>query len=203
MGRHGVYGGEGGGASEGGGWHERVVSVSEFIRRFLVPSVARQRRPRRHCDGGDVYATLPEGKAVGYLAQHSLFRQLPELRADFCTPPYCADAATRVNCWWGTDGTVTPLHFDSGYFKLLLDCTWVNASSTTGLAQYACDEAPGLVMLHTDRALIDDALFRTYVEHFATNEGAFFAAFATAFQTLLENSHTGLVDVFGDARSTE
>ena len=53
---------------------------------------------------------------MAYLAQHELFAQLPELQRDFAPPPYCTahgHAVAKVSAWWGTEGTVTPLHFDS------------------------------------------------------------------------------------------
>ena len=51
---------------------------------------------------------------IGYLAQHPLFEQLPNLRRDFSVPPCCSVGSLQhVNAWLGPAGTVTPLHFDS------------------------------------------------------------------------------------------
>ncbi|KAK3914897.1 Bifunctional peptidase and arginyl-hydroxylase JMJD5 [Frankliniella fusca] len=64
------------------------------------------------------------GGKLGYLAQHQLFEQVPELRADICEPEYCcltddsihidepANDGTDINAWFGPAGTVSPLHFD-------------------------------------------------------------------------------------------
>jgi len=50
---------------------------------------------------------------VAYLAQHSIFEQLPELAQDISDPEVWADGYERRNIWMGTRGTITPLHFDS------------------------------------------------------------------------------------------
>lgn len=64
------------------------------------------------------------GGKLGYLAQHQLFEQVPELRADICEPEYCclnddsiqvdepASDGTDINAWFGPGGTVSPLHHD-------------------------------------------------------------------------------------------
>ena len=46
---------------------------------------------------------------MGYLAQHPLFDQIPELAADIREPAYCALGAGKVqsvNAWLGPPGTV-------------------------------------------------------------------------------------------------
>ena len=46
---------------------------------------------------------------TGYLAQHPLLEQIPELRADVQQPEYCALGEGRlqsVNAWFGPAGTV-------------------------------------------------------------------------------------------------
>lgn len=68
-------------------------------------------------------------QSMGYIAQHCLFDQIPELRGDFSVPDYCSllppeeDAAegaseVLVNAWLGPVGTVSPLHHDP-YHNLL------------------------------------------------------------------------------------
>ena len=80
------------------GWQQQLMTV----RRFLDEHVLRP-RPR---DGG----------AVGYLAQHPLFEQVPALANDIMTPDYCTlgrcGSARSCNAWLGPAGTVTPLHTD-------------------------------------------------------------------------------------------
>ncbi len=48
-------------------------------------------------------------QAVGYLAQHPLFEQIPELARDIREPEYCSlgkGVLHSVNAWLGPAGTV-------------------------------------------------------------------------------------------------
>lgn len=58
----------------------------------------------------DLQAPGEEDKpAIGYLAQHALFDQVPELQRDILTPEYCSlgdGEIQAVNAWFGPPGTV-------------------------------------------------------------------------------------------------
>lgn len=51
---------------------------------------------------------------TGYLAQHDLFDQIPELRKDIIVPEYCSIGTheTIVKSWIGPQGTISTMHTD-------------------------------------------------------------------------------------------
>ncbi|KAK8188264.1 uncharacterized protein BKA78DRAFT_226636, partial [Phyllosticta capitalensis] len=110
------------------GWGQRIMSVREFMRRFMFETPGSQQPP----------------PATGYLAQHDLLSQIPALRADIGVPDYChtnppskpppppststsSPTATTtntqpppspppdfplINAWFGPASTISPLHTD-------------------------------------------------------------------------------------------
>lgn len=79
-------------------WTQKLMAFEEFVKNFYLK------------DDGE----------KGYLAQHNLFDQVPELFNDIAYPHYCFTSRDGreisddpdVNAWFGPKGTVSSLHYD-------------------------------------------------------------------------------------------
>lgn len=108
------------------GWGQRIVTVGEFMERYMLRSRRVSDDDDDGKEGGD------EDGGIAYLAQHDLFAQIPALRNDISIPDCCyttppppapgtplasKPAQPRLeepilNTWFGPAGTVSPLHTD-------------------------------------------------------------------------------------------
>ena len=83
-------------------WEQKLVTFDDFVHEYILGNHGR--------------------KLPGYLAQHDLFRQFPQLLNDTIPPDYCCldygqkimISSTQIitNCWFGPENTTSPLHTD-------------------------------------------------------------------------------------------
>ncbi|XP_045137895.1 bifunctional peptidase and arginyl-hydroxylase JMJD5-like isoform X1 [Portunus trituberculatus] len=76
-------------------WYQRLMTLDEYFTEYVARS-GNEERP------------------TGYLAQHHLLDQVPQLMEDIMVPDYChlGQQPPRINAWIGPRGTVSPLHHD-------------------------------------------------------------------------------------------
>mmetsp|Transcript_27016 Transcript_27016/g.89895 ORF Transcript_27016/g.89895 Transcript_27016/m.89895 type:complete len:453 (+) Transcript_27016:71-1429(+) len=97
-------------ALHGVGEQQVVCTLEAFIDDVILAGHAATRR------GGlptAVSPTVPVTSSCtrGYLAQHTLFEQIPSLRDDLGTPPAVPPSAD-LRAWFGPAGVATPVHHD-------------------------------------------------------------------------------------------
>ena len=123
------------------------MTIGSFIADYLLPSETILKEKVRSGTIKSVKdlvraSMLAPVKTVAYLAQHSLFSQIIDLRKDFpeCpfNPPNISSDGPRINCWLGTSGTVTPLHYDS------YDNVFVQIVGLKKLILFSCFDGPCL-----------------------------------------------------------
>lgn len=89
-------------------WGQRLVTVNQFFETFIL--------------------NPDKSQPLGYLAQHQILLQIPELANDVDIPEYCytgvedtksLETMVDSNIWVGPANTVSPLHHDSDRANLL------------------------------------------------------------------------------------
>lgn len=109
------------------GWGQQIITFREFMRTYINQPLLGNSSP--------LGENTNDYQHIGYLAQHSLFTQLPSLRKDILIPDYCYTSPPKhpkdpnldqpelsepqLNAWFGPPGTITPLHTDP-YHNLLV-----------------------------------------------------------------------------------
>ncbi|KAG7157364.1 bifunctional peptidase and arginyl-hydroxylase JMJD5-like isoform X2 [Homarus americanus] len=75
-------------------WSQELMTLDDYLSRHVTSPAA--------------------NTPTGYLAQHQLLDQIPQLRDDILVPDYChlGEESPRLHAWLGPRGTVSPLHHD-------------------------------------------------------------------------------------------
>jgi len=100
---------------------------------------------------------------------------------------------TNVSSYTGP-WSFTPTTFNNAYYTLLTSVDW-KQKQWDGPFQYEGVNG-SIMMLPTDKVLIQDKQFSKYVESYAKDESLFFADFSTAFAKLLALGTKDLTPVF-------
>ena len=66
--------------------------------------------------------------------------------------------------------TTTPLSMDNAYFKNLVEMKWKKTKQDNGLEVWITDNQPGIIMLPSDMALLEDESMVAWVEIYAKDE---------------------------------
>jgi lysine-specific demethylase 8 len=69
------------------GWGQRIMPFKNFIEKYIW----RSRKEQNNVVNGDLEDEISDRDQIqtGYMAQHDLLSQIPELRKDICVPDYC------------------------------------------------------------------------------------------------------------------
>lgn len=91
--------------------------------------------------------------------------------------------------------TTTALDFDNAFFVNLTQMKWHKTKQPNGLEVWKTDDQPGIIMLPTDMALVQDPNMVCWVDLYAKDKQRFYTDFAAAFAKLQElgvdNFHKG------------
>lgn len=151
-------------------WSQKIMTFGDFINTHVLRNEAfmTEEELRRDWEGE------PRERPTGYLAQHTLFTQIPKLRADILTPDYCYTTPPPpptlspppplegpiVNAWFGPSSTISPLHIDpySNILTQVLGRKYIRlyAPSEASRLFPRGTEGNGVDMSNTSQVDIDD-----------------------------------------------
>ena len=162
------------------------------------------RRPSRRCDlSGFVPYLYKKGRerwSLFELGTVSVLLRVWSLWSSMCQRNKCSCAIVShrphvpgdfsshlLLPLFGFDGpwTFSPITFTNEFYKLLLNEQWYE-KSWSGPRQFENDSSKSLMMLPTDKCLVDDKDFKPYVEKYAADEDVYFDDFSQALTKLFE-----------------
>lgn len=155
-------------------WGQKIMTFGEFMNTHILNP---RSNSRFQTEGEAEEITVEDGSVpspIGYLAQHTLFSQIPSLRNDILTPDYCYTSpppppnivrpaqldGPLVNAWFGPSDTISPLHTDpySNILTQVLGRKYIRLyapSETPSLFPRGVDDS-GVDMSNTSQVDIDD-----------------------------------------------
>jgi lysine-specific demethylase 8 len=141
------------------GWSQKIMPFKDFLNNHVTSNDRQQ---------------------LGYLAQHNLFQQIPDLRQDFTIPDLCyVDTGflhnePLINAWFGPKNTVSPLHTDPHHniFVQVIGYKYIRIYPDTASNMYAREQENGLDMSNTSSIDLEkeyDEIFRSRFKEFPSD----------------------------------
>lgn len=95
-----------------GGRRVKVASSEHDVFGYDEAAAAYDVEELSFAEAADLITRVRPSPRRYYLMQQSIPREFPELAADLPAPEYACGARTHPHLWFGSEGNLTPLHYD-------------------------------------------------------------------------------------------